>query len=229
MLLVGCATGRDPWGLALRRGEAPGALSSVPDSLQADLAVTAREPGTPPFSVRIYAKPMVAYRLDVIGFPAVIAASYLWKDGRWMWIRHDRKQVREGVGDPLEIEGTSLRLPDVHAVLGFLWGRPLPGLIGSDSLLARGPQGEVRWRHRGEIWSAKLDKTTGLCREAGSPSLSIRYGNYRNHGGRWIPTETEVFLEGESVLLLHVREWKESPVWRKNPFTLTPPASYPRL
>jgi len=232
--LTACAPMRDPWGLALRRGE-PLAQPSPPDSLQADLAVTSREPGVPPFSARVYALPHRAYRLDATGFASMTVASYLWKAGAWTWVRHDLRQVRTGQGDEIELEGTSMRLPDVHGLLGFLWGQTLPGFAQRDSLLPAGPQGEIRWISRGVTWEATLDPSTGLCREAHSDQWSIRYRRYQRfeRPGRreavFVPQETEVFSDEESVLLLRVKDRTEMPFWRKNPFVLTPPAAYERL
>ena len=235
MLLIACAPLKDPWGLAISRGLSghsdPHGGDSIappaaPDSLQADVGITPRESGLFPFTTRVYAKPNHAYRIDAFGFPSLIAASYLWIDGRWIWVRHDKKQVMEGVGNEFEIEDSPLRLPDVHAVLGFLWGRPLPGFTERDSLLAPGPAGEVRWVYRGEIWEALIDPKTGLCREVRSASLSIKYGLYERRGGKVLPGQAEIFIEGTSVMVLRLRELNEAPSWRKNPFLLSPPAGY---
>ena len=145
-----------------------------------------------------------------------------------MWVRHDSKEVWEGTGNQIELEGSPLQLPDVHAVLGFLWGRPLPGFQGRDTLLAPGPAGEIRWVYHGEVWEANLDAITGLCREVRSESLAIKYGRYERRGGRLIPGEAEIFVDGASVLMMRVRELNDAPVWRKNPFLLVPPAGYER-
>jgi hypothetical protein len=231
LLLTACAPLKDPWGLAVRRGitiDGEVQPPNLPDSLQADLAITPREPGLVPFSVRLYARPNRAYRIDAFGFPSVIAASYLWLDGRWMWIRHDNKQVWEGVGNEFQVEDSPLRLPDVHAVLGFLWGRSLPGFIEKDSLLAPGPAGEVRWMYHGALWEARMDPATGLCREVRSASLRMTYRSHERRSGRVVPLETEVFIDGASVMVMRIRELKDAPVWRRNPFMLAAPAGYAR-
>ena len=237
LLLTACAPLKDPWGLAVSRGLTGDALQqppAPPDSLQADLGITPREPGLVPFTARLYAKPRRAYRMDAFGFPSLLAASYLWKEGRWMWVRHDSRQVWEGSGNQLELEGSPLQLPDVHAVLGFLWGRPLPGFIERDSLLAPGPAGEIRWSYHGEVWQARIDKASGLCREVHSASLSMKYAKYGRYGGRKgerhgkrvLPGEVEILVNGASVMVLSVRELKDDPFWKKNPFALLPPAGY---
>jgi hypothetical protein len=227
LLLTACAPLRDPWGLAVSRG-LPGEALPPPDSLQADVGITPRASGLIPFSTRLYAKPNHAYRIDAFGFPPLIAASYLWTEGRWMWIRHDKKQVGEGTGNQLELEDSPLRLPDVHAVLGFLWGRALPGFLERDTLLAPGPAGEIRWIHQGETWEAHMDAATGLCREVRSAGLSIKYGLHERRGGRVIPGEAEIFADGVSIMVLRLRDLNESPKWRKNPFVLVPPPGYER-
>lgn len=228
LCLLACAPLKDPWGLAVRRGLTSVQAPAEPDSLQADLAVTPREAGLVPFSVRAYAKPGRAYRIDVIGFPSWIVASYLWVDGRWTWVSHDKKQVRTGEGNQFELEDSPVRLPNVHAALGFLWGRMLPGFAERDTLLAPGPEGEIRWIHEGETWEARLDPATGLCREARSESLTLRYGAYRRQGGRILPAEAEILVDGASLLFLQVRDRTQAPKWKKNPFLLVPPSSYER-
>ena len=224
--LVACAPVlKDPWGIAVSQGRDAEALSP-PDSLQADVGVTPRERGLMPFSVRVYAKPRQAYRIDAFGFPSLIAASYLWIGGRWTWVLHDKRQVWEGVGNQVELEDSPLRLPDVHAVLGFLWGQPLPGFLQRDSLLAPGPAGEIRWSYQGEVWEARIDAATGLCREVRSPSVTLRYGLYERRGARVTPGEVEIFMDGASVLALRLRGLNEAPKWKKSPFQLLPPAVY---
>jgi hypothetical protein len=224
--LAGCAPPlKDPWGLSVLRGEAP-SPQPIPATFQADLGVQPRAPGSFPFSTRLYAEPSRRYRLDVQGFPSLIAASWLWDEGQWVLVRHDKREVRKGSGAGLEQDGVPLRLPDVHAVLGFLWGAPLPGFPGRDSAAGARRDGSVRWTHAGEPWEARFDPVTGVCREARSPSLALRYASHRAHGKLAVPEEVEVFVGGESVLVLSVREWIVSPQWKKDPFSLSIPDSY---
>lgn len=226
---------KDPWGLGVSRGETPARLLG-PDSLQADLGITPRTSGAMPFSVRFYADlgdsgrfhadSARRYRIDVFGFPSLIAASWLWKENAWILVRHDQRSIRRGTGAVLAQPGMPLNLPDVHAVLGFLWGAPLPGFPGTDSLTLSQTGGVVRWTYRGEPWEARFDTTTGLCREVSSSSINIRYRQQRLRGGFVVPDEAEIFLEGKSLLTLRVREWAGSPRWKKDPFELIVPAGY---
>jgi hypothetical protein len=236
LALVSCApTIKDPWGLSLSRGETPARLQR-PDSLQADLGITPRTPGAMPFSVRFYADlgdsgrfhadSARRYRIDVFGFPSLIAASWLWKENAWILVRHDQRSIRRGTGAVLAQADMPLNLPDVHAVLGFLWGAPLPGFSGEDSLTLSQTGGVVRWTYRGEPWEARFDTTTGLCREVSSPSIILRYRQHRLRGGFVVPDEAEIFLDGKSLLTLRVREWAASPPWKKNPFELAVPMGY---
>jgi hypothetical protein len=231
--LSGCAAPRDPWGLEVSRGREPAPLSA-PDSLQAELTVSPAEPGSLPFTARLYARPpkngapaspaRPAYRLDAFGFSAAALASYRWSDGAWLLVRHDEKRFWEGRGNGLEVEGASLSLPDVHAVLGFLWGELLPGFPGeafaADTL--------VRWTHQGESWQAVFDPVTGACREARSPSLKIRYALYKSRDGRALPEQAEIFVDGRPAAVLRLRGLVRNPAWRKNPFLLPVPAAYSR-
>lgn len=221
--LFACAAPRDPWGLAVSRGHEP-APFRVPDSLQAELSVAPNEPGTPPFTARLYARPHRAYRLDAFGFSAAPLASWRWSEGAWLLVRHDERRFWEGRGDRLEVEGASLALPDVHAVLGFTWGEVLPGFPGgafvADSV--------VRWTYRGEPWEARFDPVTGACREARSESLRIRYALYKVRSGRALPEQAEVFVENRLAATLRLRGSTPDPVWRKNPFLLPVPPSYGR-
>jgi hypothetical protein len=229
--LSGCAAPRDPWGLEVSRGREPAPLS-VPDSLQAELAVSPGEPGSLPFTARLYARPgksgaparpaRPAYRLDAFGFSAAALASYRWRDGAWLLVRHDEKRFWEGRGNGLEVEGASLSLPDVHAVLGFLWGDLLPGFPGgaftADTL--------VRWTHQGEPWEAAFDPETGVCREARSPSLRIRYAMYKMRDGRALPEQAEIFVDGKPAAVLRLRGLVRNPDWKKDPFQLNIPPAY---
>src|SRR5690606_13950032 len=142
-----------------------------PAAVQADVGLLPRAPGAMPVSARLYAEPGLRYRLDVFGFPALIAASWVWADGGWLLVRHDRREARRGAGDALEAPDLRVRVPDVHAALGFLWGAPLPGWPGDDSARAGAVRngGTVRWTHAGEPWEARIDPATGLCLEARSP------------------------------------------------------------
>jgi hypothetical protein len=229
--LSGCAAPRDPWGLDVIRGRAPAPISP-PDSLQAEIAVSPGEPGSPPFTARLYARPekhgapvppaRPAYRLDAFGFSAAPVASYRWRDGAWLLVRHDEKRFWEGRGNGLEVEGASLSLPDVHAVLGFVWGNLLPGFPGeafaADTL--------VRWRYQGEPWEAAFDPVTGVCREARSPSLRIRYAIYKLRDGRALPEQAEIFVGGELAAVLRLRSLVRNPAWKKEPFQLNIPPAY---
>jgi hypothetical protein len=227
---VSCAPLKDPWGLAVLEGRVPDAVAA-PDSLQADLGIHPQEAGMLPFSARLYARPRHVYRLDAFGFPTAVVASYVWNEGRWMLVRHDKRQVWEGEGTQLRIEDLPLRLPDVHAVLGFLWGEPLPGFAARDSLSYSGvpaPEGVVRWNFQGEAWEARFDPRTGLCREARSASLTLRYARYQRMGARVLPGAVEVLVDGVPIMNLRLRGLDEAPKWKKNPFALSPPAAYER-
>jgi hypothetical protein len=200
----------------------------VPQTIQADLSVLPRARGAVPFSARLYAEPLHSYRVDVFGFPSLLAASWLWQNDQWLLVRHDKREARTGSGATLAEEGLPLRLPNVHDALGFLWGAPLPGYPGRDSAMADGG-GVVRWTHEGEAWEARFDPVTGLCREARSPGLRLRYALHGPHGGMIIPGEAEIFSGGESLLLLRVRDWVASPPWKKDPFVLPVPEGYEEM
>ncbi len=239
-LLAACAPPiRDPWGLSVARG---GTASAPPlvASFQADLGVRPHAPGSMPFTVRIYgeaagdegsrdsSRPLRRYRLDAFGFPSSIVASWLWEDGRWLLLRHDRREALSGSG--VALGGDSpVRLPDVRAVLGFLSGEPLPGFPGDSSVRPRsGGDGTVRWRHEGEEWVARLDPETGIPRSARSSSLELRYSRHREREGHVVPGQVVVVTEGDSLLTLTVRDWKPRPEWKRDPFRLIVPAGYHR-
>jgi hypothetical protein len=237
LLLAACAAPiRDPWGLAVARGDSVAARA--PATFQADLGVRPRVPGAVPFSARLYGERLAPagdssgvssrrYRLDVFGFPSAIVASWLWRDGHWLLVRHDRREAVSGEGSALGAEDSPLRLPDVAAILGALAGEPLPGYPGSGTSVADG-HGLVRWISGGTIWEARVDPNTGLCREARSASLTLRYAKHRRHEGVVIPDEIEVVTGGNPLLSLVVRDWKGAPVWKKNPFDLSVPPGYER-
>lgn len=235
--LSGCApTVRDPWGHSVARGdEVP---APVVARFQADLAVRPHAPGAAPFAARIYgeasdakkgpgiAKPLRRYRLDAFGFSSAVVASWSWEDGRWLLVRHDRREAVAGEGEAA-IGDLAVRLPDPRIVLGFLSGEPLPGFPG-DSVVRVGEDGRVRWRHAGEEWVARLDRATGIVHSASSPSFGLRYSSHRARQGHAIPGEVRVIAGGNTLLTLGVRDWKPFPEWKKDPFGLTVPAGYLR-
>lgn len=88
------------------------------------------------------------------------------------------------------------------------------------------PPGQVAWTYGGKPWTARFDPATGLCLEASSPDMTLRYGRYERQGARAVPREIEVWIEGARVLTLSVRARGENPVWKRDPFVLTIPAGY---
>lgn len=256
-LLAACAPPlKDPWGLAVLRSQAAGpdpvAPPAVPESLQADLGVSPHARGAFPFSARLYAEPVdrtgsppapssssladtapssvpsaPRYRLDAFGFASTLAATWLWTRDAWVLVRHDERTVQRETGAALAIPGVPFHLPDVHAVLGFLWGRPLPGFPGGAALADTSRRdGIVRWTHEGSPWEARFDPATGLCLEVRSPRFAVVYRKHRAHGELVVPGEAEVFVGGEPLVTLVVRDWVAAPPWRRDPFEVTVPAGY---
>jgi hypothetical protein len=245
LLLAACAAPvRDARGLEIARGNP--VAPRPPVTFQADLSVQPHAPGSLPFSARLYGEtggavggehgadpgPDTAasyrYRLDAFGFPSAVVASWLWSGGRWTLVRHDRREVLSGEGFALGTEDSPIRIPDVRVVLGVLAGESLPGYPGLDEPRVD-ENGTVRWRYGNETWEAKVDRNTGLCREARSASLALRYARHHVRDGIVIPDMIEVLSgEGDTVLSLEVRDWTAAPAWKKNPFDLVVPASYER-
>ncbi len=224
-LFAACAPPlQDPWGRDLGRGTDPGDPPALPERIEADLELIPRERGSAPFNARLYAEPGRRYRIDFIAFTGSIIASWGWEGGDWILVRHDTRTVRRGRGDALELDGVRARLPDVHAVLGFLWGRPLPGVPGADPPHLEG--GLLHWTHGGEPWDARIDASTGLVRRVRSPGLALRYARHRARGPLVIAEEAELFLDGESALLLRVDAWTAAPAWGRDPFGVRVPGSY---
>jgi hypothetical protein len=200
-----------------------------PATLQADLGLQPQARGALPVSARLYANPGARYRLDIFGFPSLLAASWRWENGSWLLVRHDKRQVRTGSGALLGENGLPLDLPDVHATLGFLWGQPLPGFPDSVTGFSADSDGVVRWLHAGQKWEARIDPVTGICRQVRSPTFSIRFSLHRKHGGLVIAEQAEIFSGEESLLILRVRDWIGSPPWRKDPFVMATPDGYERV
>jgi hypothetical protein len=234
-LLAACAAPvRDPWGAAVTRGET--VSHGLPASFQADLGVLPHAAGSLPFSARLYgeARPCSdssgslsrRYRLDVFGFPSAVVASWVWNDGSWLLVRHDRREAISGEGVSLGDPDSPVRIPDVPAVLGVLAGEPLPGYPGSGQPVADG--GIVRWSYQGETWQARIDPNTGLCRKAESPSLALLYARHHLHDGVVIPDEIRILADGDTLVSLSVRDWKAAPAWKRDPFLLVAPPGYER-
>jgi hypothetical protein len=235
-LFVACAAPvRDPWGVAIARGES--VAPRLPASFQADLGVRPHAAGSLPFSARLYGEAHSSsdsavrasrrYRLDVFGFPSAVMASWVWNDGNWLLVRHDMREAISGEGIALGAEDSPVRIPDVPAVLGVLAGEPLPGYPGTGQPVADSG-GIVRWYFRGEPWRARIDPDNGLCRKVESPSLALLYARHHLHDGVVVPDEIQVLADGDTLLSLSVRDWKASPAWKKDPFNLGVPVGYER-
>ena len=218
LCLISCAPTRDPFGLALRQGHTP--VVAAPESLTVDLDIHINQKGAPPFSVRLYAQPYRRYRIDIFGFASQVVASYLWTDGHWKLSLNQRGQRWEGQGDSLslDVEGVSLHLPDIHGVLGFLWGEPLPGFRNRDDSVLAWSGDTLRWSFHGARAEARFDPSNGTCIETQLETLQLRYGPVHRFGSRVIPEEVEVFVDGESRLTLKVKKVQDHPIWKKNPF-----------
>lgn len=224
-LLTACAPPlRDPWGMTLARGGDPGAPPPPPERMRVDLEIVPRVRGAGVVTARAYLEPGRRARLDFTGFTGTIAATWHWEDGVWILIRHDDRSVRRGLGSVLVIEDTGVRLPDVHAVLGVLWGRTLPGYPGGT-----GAGDTIRWTHGGEAWEAVLDARTGLASAARAASLELRYGEYAARGGRAVPSEFTIFPDGAPALRVRVTGWDDAPAWPRDPFVLRVPGGYGEL
>jgi hypothetical protein len=227
LLLTACAPTRYPLGLALRQGRLPPV--SVPDSLRVDLEILPlATPGAFPVSARLYAQPHRRYRLEVFGFASVIAASYLWQEGHWILLLHQKHAAFYGQGDSLIIEGQEIRIPDVHALLGFLWGEPLPNFLDRDGEALDWRGDTLRWSAHGIAWWARFDPASGACLEAHSPSLGLKYGALRSFSKRALPEEVRVVKDGHAMLALRVRQVEDFPAWKMNPFVLKVPSGYMR-
>lgn len=226
LTLTACAPPlKDPWGLAVLRGDVSDipAPAPAPRTVQADLGILAHAPGALPVSSRFYARPGRAYRVDILGLFTPIAATWLWQDDAWTLVRHDTRQVIFGTGTALDHASFPLTILDVHAVLGSLWGELLPGFPGDSTLLQHDT---VLWVHDGTPWSARFDPATGLCLEVSSPGMTVRYARYAHEGARVVPREVEVLAHGARVLSLTVKQRVENPVWPRDPFVLTIPPGY---
>jgi len=225
--IISCAPPiRDPFGLALRQGQVP--PPSAPESLTVDLGISLQRKGMAPFSARLYAKPYLQYRLDAFGFSSEVAASYLWSEDHWTLLLNDRREVWEGAGDSLNMEGMGLHLPSVNALFGFLWGDPLPGFRSRDAGTLIWSGDTLRWKFQGVPWEARFDSVRGTCLEAESPSLTLRYRQYRRYGNRILPREVEASIPGEPQLLMKVNRLEDLPLWKKDPFVLKVPKEYER-
>lgn len=226
--LIACAPTKDPFGMVLREGRVPSLV--VPESLSVDLSILPSRKGSTPFSARLYARPHQQYRLDAIGFTSVVA-SYLWSGGHWTLLLNEKRESWEGEGDSLSLESAGLHIPDVHAVLGFLWGEVLPGFHNRNDGLLAWSGDTLRWSSHGTHWAARFDSSTGNCLQVSTSdgSLAFEYTKHQRFGAQVLPGEVEVFVNGESTLLLHINRVEAHPAWKRDPFALTVPASYKRL
>ena len=226
VFLISCAPPiRDPFGTALRQGRVPSSVA--PESLSADLGITPRQKGLSPFAARLYARPYHQYRVDAMGLVSTVA-SYVWAGDHWTLLLNEKREVWTGAGDTLDVEGLPLRLPGVNAVLGFLWGDPLPGFRNRDADTLAWSGDTLQWKVHGTRWQAIFDPVSGACLEARSSELALRYSGQRRYGSHVLPGEVEVFADGKSLLLMDINKVEEHPGWKKNPFELSVPASYER-
>ena len=86
--------------------------------------------------------------------------------------------------------------------------------------------GVVTWTHAGKVWRARFDPRTGVCREVATEGMTLRYSRHVLRGGRVVPGRVDVLADTALVLALTVKDLREAPVWKKNPFDLVVPAGY---
>src|SRR5690606_7237803 len=153
------------------------------------------------------------YRLDIFGLFTPVAASWLWQNDAWLLVRHDTRPALTGTGSSSVLTpdaGAPLSIPEPPAASGCLWGHGPPGFTGlAEALAGRGrvenlvigDSGRVSWTQEGTPWTARFDPATGLCLEASSPQVTLRYARHaRAPWGRVLPGEVQVFARGDKVL-----------------------------
>jgi hypothetical protein len=220
--------------LALLHGREPDPVRN--HSLRADLGILILNPkGAPPLSGRLFASAdssgNVRFRLDIFGFPSLLAASWFQSANQWTLMLPQRREVWEGKGESMTLSGLGpesgdLTLPAAEGLFGFLFGHPLIGFDGRDSVAPTWSGDTLRWIHRGVGWAATYDTAHGICRQVFSPTLRVRYGRYRRQGNRAVPREVEIEMDGRPALSLRVNGLEDVTVWKRDPFAFSIPEGY---
>jgi hypothetical protein len=129
LLISACAPTqvRFPAGKTLLEGGTPAPLPA-PDSLRAELELTGYERrGKTTVSAAFSSLPLRKYKLDLMGFPGMVAASFLWTDTGWVLALYEREGYLRGDGDTVELPGLGVAAAPVHDLFSWLWGDFFPG------------------------------------------------------------------------------------------------------
>jgi hypothetical protein len=129
LLLAACAPTqvRFPAGKTVLEGGTP-APQPAPDSLRAELELTGYERrGKTTVSAAFSSLPLRKYKLDLMGFPGMVAASFLWTDTGWVLALYEREGYLRGDGDTVELPGLGVAAAPVHDLFSWLWGDFFPG------------------------------------------------------------------------------------------------------
>ncbi len=225
-LFLACATLKDPYGLGIRQREPS---LAIPESLRVEMEIIPHEPRMPPLSARLYIRTWPesrAYRMDLYSFPLFLVASWLWEPQGSLLLLHDRREFLRGKGDSLNLGWDVSPKPDIHALLGFLWGRPLPYWRDAEANSTLWKGDTVYWEAHGKSWQAQFDPHTGACHFVASPGLRLEYGKLMRVGNRVLAQSVEVIVEGKPMLSMRIKKIEDKPSWKKSPFSLNVPKDY---
>ena len=253
LFLMGCAVHPHySVGEALLKGETP-TLTQPPDSLRAELELTAYADGQASefkglkgqreqagqkstVSAALSAKPRVAYKLDIYGFPGTVAASFLWQNNAWTLVIYDRENFVKGEGEHVEFGNLGIHEVSIHNIFAFLWGDFFPGIASQNNLtlpitFKRVNANQLEYRTQGQSWKATLEASTGLVREVvrEDSAFRIHYVDYKILSGRTVPNRVQIFSRSGLLLEIKVKSLQDRPHWSRDPFFIKVPKSFRAL
>lgn len=252
LFLIGCAVHpRYFVGEALLKGETP-TLPSPPDSLRAELELTAFSGGDAggeaggevngekrqksSVTAALSAKPRVAYKLDIYGFPGTVAASFLWQNNAWTLVIYDRENFVKGEGEHVEFGNLGIHEVSIHNIFAFLWGDFFPGIASQNNLtlpitFKRVNANQLEYTTQGQSWKATLEPRTGLVHEVvrEDSAFRIHYVEYKILSGRTVPSKVEIYSRSGLLLEIKVKSLQDRPHWSRDPFFIKVPKSFRAL
>jgi hypothetical protein len=206
---------------------APGhaGLAVPPDSIDAELVFVAHE-GRRKTEVtgRLFARPGSCGKLDLYGLPGMLGGAFRWQNADWELAIYDPPRYDSGSGArvPLPLPGGAEAPYD--ALFSPLWGALLPWMPGAplkrDSVrpyVFSGPGEGGNWR---VAFAAKSGLPDTLWDSQG---WALSYSHWRQQGGRLLPGRITCAREGVVWLEVVVRQVRDNPAWRRNPFVLRKP------
>lgn len=200
-------------------------LTKPPDSIDAELTLVAHEgKGKTEVTGRLFARPGNCGKLDLYGLPGRLGGAFRWQNADWELAIYDPPRYDSGRGArvPLPLPGGAEAPYD--ALFAPLWGSLLPWSEGTPLKREASAPHVVSGPGEGGTWRVAFDAKTGLPDTLwDSQGWALSYSRWRQHEGRPLPGLITCARDGVVWLEVVVRQVRDNPAWRRNPFVLRKP------